>query len=180
MKRILLPIYIICILAAFSGCSEEPRIGEVIGRIDATDVAVTLDGVAIPAVEIDGKAAIAIDDLGEYGFIVNKDDENKRIDVTTDYMPEGVEPPVIGSAAPGTKISDIISTDAVVYINGVRIDSYYTGQKTYVLIEELGALTDEVNETFGYSDYNFNYNYDPSANSISLNAFRFPDSTKIL
>ena len=98
MKRILLLIYIICILAAFSGCSEEPRIGEVIGRIDATDVAVTLDGVAIPAVEIDGKAAIAIDDLGEYGFIVNKDDENKRIDVTTDYMPEGVEPPVIGSA----------------------------------------------------------------------------------
>lgn len=174
MKRILLLIYIICILAAFSGCNEEPRLGEVIGRIDATDVAVTLDGVAIPSVEIDGKAAIAIDDLSEYGFIVNRNDENKRIDVTTDYMPEGVEPPVIGSAAPGTKISDIISTDAVVYINGVRIDSYYTGKKTYVLIEELGALTDEVNETFGYSDYNFNYNYDPSANSISLNAFRFP------
>lgn len=88
MKRILLLIYIICILAAFSGCNEEPRLGEVIGRIDATDVAVTLDGVAIPSVEIDGKAAIAIDDLSEYGFIVNRNDENKRIDVTTDYMPE--------------------------------------------------------------------------------------------
>lgn len=150
--------------------------------VNTTDVSLFIDGLPAPAAEIGGKTAVTIDELSKYGFVVSEDSENNRINVTTDYMPDGFGGDTVSPSEPGIKIADIKETQTETYINSIKIESYYTGDDTYVCVEDLGELTDPYNEEFGYSDYNFNYEYDESSKTMHLNAFRFPelDTDKII
>lgn len=155
-------------------------ISEEVNCINTTDESVYLDGLPIQAAEAGGKTVISLSSLEKYGFIVSE--ENGVIKVTTDYMPEGFAGEEVQASEPGVKIADTVDSSAQVYINGIKTEAYFTGLEVYVPAAQLGELTDDYNKEFGYSDYNFNCEYDAESKTLRLNAFRFPelDSEKII
>ena len=157
------------------GGSGEPEEGSVIGGIYTTDVKASLDGIPIPVVEIDGKAAVSVGDMVSYGFTLSESAQYRRIDLKTDYIYGEVRGQESDPVNIGEKIYDIIYTGVETYINSVKINSYYNGADTYVCIDELCGLTDPYNEEFGYSDYNFNCEFNEAENRYYISAFRFPD-----
>ena len=170
-------------MLAASSCSQEkvPE-NESAGEIYYTNIKASIDGAAIPVVEINGKAAISLQDMASYGFTLSESAYYNRIDLKTDYMMQGMAGKDADPLHPGEKMCDLENTDVVTYVNNVRIDSYYNGVNTYVCIEDLCDLTDPYNVEVGFSDYNFNCTFNESENRYYINAFRFPelDTEKIL
>ncbi len=156
-------------------CDTQVGENETAAEIYYTDIKASIDGAAIPVVEINGKAAIKLQDMTGYGFVLSESAYNGRVDLTTDYMADGVAGKDADPRHPGEKLCDCVNTDVKVYINNVQIDSYYDGVNTYVCIEDLCEMTDPYNAEFGYSDYNFNCTYVSGENRYYINAFRFPD-----
>lgn len=151
--------------------------GDVIGTVYTTDIVTKLDGVPIPSYNIDGYTVIAIKDLRSYGFTVNFNEETRRADVITGDKPgdDNVYPDVPKSKY-GSIYGNVLYTDIVAYVNGVKIPSYNVDGYTCVMVEELGELKDDYNKEVGWSDYNFRHYFDADSLTLNLYAFRFENT----
>lgn len=173
MKK-LFPAAVLAVLAVCS-CAEAENVGDVIGEVYSTDILATVDGVPIPSYNIGGRTAIILEDLRSYGFGVEWNPDDRTLRVLTDYMPEAPQTPEVRRGSVGETVGNVLYTDITAYVNGIKINSYNIGGYTCACIEDLGELTDEYNREFGYSDYNFNYEWNPDERTVALNCFRFPE-----
>lgn len=171
MKKIILTAAA-CICTAASVYAQD--VGDVIGTVYTTDIITLVDSVPIPSYSIGGTTAIALSDLREYGFDVQFNEETRRVDVTTLTKPENITGIETKRGTVGGVCGNVLYTDIRAYVNGVEITSFNVEGRTCVRVEDLGALTDEYNVQWGYSDYNFNYRYDDSVRTLYLNSYRFP------
>lgn len=160
-----------------AACTKEHKAGDVLGDVYSADAVTLLDGVEIPSYSFDGKTVIALNDLDNYGFSVDLDEENKRMNVKTELKPSSYDTPEVKRGTAGEKCGQALYTDISAYVNGVQCPVCAFDGKIYASAETLGELTDDYNKEWGYSDYNFNYSRDVSANTLSLNAYRFPEIT---
>ncbi len=158
-----------------TGACSSHKEGSVIGEIYTTDIKASLDGIPIPVVEIEGRAAVAIEDMASYGFILSDSAQYRRRDLKTDYIYGDVIGHDSDPVTIGEKLCDILYTGVETYINSVRIESYYNGVNTYVCIDDLCRLDDPYNVEAGFSDYNFNCEFNEEEQRYYINAFRFPD-----
>lgn len=175
MKKIIFAAAAASMLIASSACADAENVGDVIGEIYSTDILATVDNVPIPSYNIGGRTVIVLEDLRSYGFIVDWNAENKTLRVTTDYMPENPGTGYVTRGQVGQIVGNVLYTDIITYVNGIKINAYNIGGYTCACIEDLGELTDDYNIEVGYSDYNFNYVWDQNTRTIALNSFRFPE-----
>ena len=71
-------------------CDTQVGENETAAEIYYTDIKASIDGAAVPVGEINGKAAIKLQDMTGYGFVLSESAYNGRVDLTTDYMADGV------------------------------------------------------------------------------------------
>lgn len=159
----------------YSGYMEMPKLSEPPlteeKRIYTTDTTVTVDGIPMEALEIDGETVIALEDLTKCDFEEDHRFDGEAFDMIAGYSYEyegnEIEPQtggaVLGSTTPSRDI---------VRVNGVKIDNDLFNDKHYVSVEKLGELDDPYNEEWGYSDYNMKLT--SNGNEKQLECFRFP------
>ncbi len=122
-----------------------PAVGSVIGSIYSTDILTYVSGASIRGYALDGKTAILVEDLANYGFIVGYDDLYRTLYafVKTNTYPhepaEGIERGTVGEIT-----GSIYASDIQTFINGTFVPSFTLDGKTAVAIEDIAA--DETQE----------------------------------
>ena len=76
--RICIPLLL---LAALSLSAAALRPGDVAGQVLATDIRAFIDGVEIPAYNIDGNLGVVAEDLNAYGFVTGYDNPTRTLNV---------------------------------------------------------------------------------------------------
>lgn len=120
---------------------EEIVIGEKIGEVLSTDIRVYIDGNEIQAYNIGGKMAVALKDLRAYGFCVDYDEKQRRVDVT--YTGEKITADLEQKPKNtdiGSYIADVISTDIKTFLNNSEVLSFNVGGFTHVYLYELSCF----------------------------------------
>ena len=141
------------------------NVGDVVGNIYSTDIVTYVDDIPITAYNIGGKTIIPIEDLRDYGFDVNWNEEDKVLEASVS------EAPVYGSGGNGSSgvtgsvAGNIYHTDITLFVNGIPLGSYNIGGVTCAAVEDLGADsdTDEV-----LSKYGMRYTYNDSDRTLRL------------
>ena len=132
--RICIPLLL---LAALPLSAAALRPGDVAGRVLATEIRAFIDGVEIPAYNIDGMVA---EDLDAYGFVTGYDDSSRTLTVTrTGAAVRGVEIPESSHRPSGTVIARVLYSDIRVYLDGREIPGYNIDGRTIILFSALDA-----------------------------------------
>ena len=171
MNRLLSILLLIALAFGCGACSFLSD--DAIGEAYSSDILATVDGTPIRSFHIDGKTAIALEDLRDYGFDVSYDEAARTLSVRTLEAPDEPHAPEVPRGTPGEVIGRIYKTDVTVRVNGVKIPAYTINGFLCAAIEDLGALTDPYNQEWGYSDYNMRYRWDEETRTITLECFRF-------
>lgn len=143
-----------------------PAVGSVIGSIYSTDILTYVSGASIRGYALDGKTAIHVEDLANYGFVVGYDDSARTLYAfvksnTYPFTTEGG----IDRGKVGEIVGSIYASDIKTYINGVLVPSFALDGKTAVAIEDIAAdeTTDETKKTC------MTYKWDGEMRTITLN-----------
>ena len=143
--------------------------GQVTGKICNTDILATLDGFPIESYSLDGKTAVALEDLSDYGFKVEYDNDRRQLFVWSygtieDYTPqENVFRGTVGGIRGYTYATDITAK-----LNGLDVPVYNIGGKLAAAIEDIGDAEHSRNSWCGWSDYLMRYRWDPETRTIAL------------
>ena len=106
MKNFLRNCIPLLLLAALSLSAAALRPGDVAGQVLATEIRAFIDGVEIPAYNIDGNLGVVAEDLNAYGFVTGYDDPTRTLTVArTGAAVRGVRgcagAPAVGRAGRG-------------------------------------------------------------------------------
>lgn len=135
--RICIPLLL---LAALPLSAAALRPGDVAGRVLATEIRAFIDGVEIPAYNIDGNLGVVAEDLDAYGFVTGYDDSIRTLTVTrTGAAVRGVEIPESSHRPSGTVIARVLYSDIRVYLDGREIPGYNIDGRTIILFSALDA-----------------------------------------
>ena len=135
--RICIPLLL---LAALPLSAAALRPGDVAGRVLATEIRAFIDGVEIPAYNIDGNLGVVAEDLDAYGFVTGYDDSSRTLTVTrTGAAVRGVEIPESSHRPSGTVIARVLYSDIRVYLDGREIPGYNIDGRTIILFSALDA-----------------------------------------
>lgn len=112
-------------------------IGDVIGTVYHTDIVAYINNYAIPSYAANGTSVVVAEDLREYGFDVEWNDDLRRLTITrnSDALPRGME--FTKNGVPSTAFTDMLYTDIEVYADGVKIPSYAINGWTMIPLESL-------------------------------------------
>ena len=94
---------------------------EIIGQVLSTDIRAYINGAEIPAYNIDGRLAIVVSDLNNYGFTTIYNNNTRRSSVTRNYYASGnfVSVPSKASGLPiGARVMDVYKSDITVDLDG--------------------------------------------------------------
>ena len=75
-------IFCLLLLAVLTLSAAALRPGDAVGTVLATDIRAFIDGVEIPAYNIDGHLGVVAEDLSAYGFAVEYTDETRTLSQT--------------------------------------------------------------------------------------------------
>lgn len=173
------------VLAMCTGFSAHAAVGDVVGNIYTTDIAADVDGMPIKSYNIGGRTAIVVEDLREYGFYVEWNEESRMVIVKTEYKPLTYPSYTHVKEAPGNIAGKIYETDIKVTINGLEIPSFNLGGITAVAIEDIVDLPGERYSYDGnvhqgmskpYADTGMYYVWNADSRTISLNSLRPGDT----
>ncbi len=143
---------------------------EAVGSVYSTDILAKVDGEAIPSYALDGKTAIALRDLENYGFSVAYYDSIRAAYITTGradgelHPIEGVERGRVGRV-----VGKVYESDIKAYVNGYEIPSYNIGGALVAAIEDI-AEPDDGSEfaEIGYSKTALASRWDGESRTIEL------------
>lgn len=171
---------IICAAAivggAFMQTSYAENVGDVIGTIYSTDITAYIDDMPIKSYNTGGRTVIPIEDLRDYGFEVEWNENSRELRAVISDRPAETPEPVIEKQVPGNAIGSIYYTDIRVFINGIEsIQTYNIGGVTCIAIEELGVDVFADNRP-KYSGYGMRYVYDDTSRTIRLYTLRTGDT----
>ena len=128
------------LLAVLSLSAAALRPGDVAGQVLATEIRAFIDGVEIPAYNIDGNLGVVAEDLGAYGFVTGYDDSIRTLTVTrTGAAVRGVAIPEGSHKPSGTVIARVLYSDIRVYLDGREVTGYNIDGRTILLFSSLDA-----------------------------------------
>lgn len=140
MKDFLRNCIPLLLLAALSLSAAALRPGDVAGQVLATEIRAFIDGVEIPAYNIDGNLGVVAEDLNAYGFVTGYDDPTRTLTVArTGAAVRGVEIPESSHQPSGTVIARVLYSDIRVYLDGHEIPGYNIDGRTIILFSSLDA-----------------------------------------
>ena len=138
MKNFLRNCIPLLLLAALSLSAAALRPGDVAGQVLATEIRAFIDGVEIPAYNIDGNLGVVAEDLNAYGFVTGYDDPTRTLTVArTGAAVRGVEIPESSHQPSGTVIARVLYSDIRVYLDGREIPGYNIDGRTIILFSSL-------------------------------------------
>lgn len=143
-----------------------PAVGSVIGSIYSTDILTYVSGASIRGYALDGKTAIHVEDLANYGFVVGYNDSTRTLYA---FVKSNTYPFTTAGAIDRGKVGEIVgsiyASDIKTYINGVLVPSFTLDGKTAVAIEDIAAdeTTDETKKTC------MTYKWNGEMRTITLN-----------
>ena len=133
-------ISLLLLAAALTLSAAALRPGDVAGRVLATEIRAFIDGVEIPAYNIDGNLGVVAEDLDAYGFVSSYDDATRTLTVTrTGAEVRGVEIPNAVQKPSGTVLMSVLYSDIRVYLDGRCVDGYNISGRTIILFSSLDA-----------------------------------------
>ncbi|MBQ7975088.1 MAG: hypothetical protein IJ300_05325, partial [Clostridia bacterium] len=183
MKRLQLTLF--AILNILLPCSVYAAVGDVAGNVYSTDIKAYVDGMEIQSYCLEGKTAISVEALREYGFEVTYYDDERTLFIERGAMPNKA-PDFTNSSAGlpvGTVISNYYETDIKTYMDGYRVQAYALNGFTVVAIEDLTEYKHH-HEAHGdfysldyamhrpFNDLGFYHIWNDCDRTISLNCLR--------
>ncbi|MEK8132650.1 hypothetical protein WMW72_32690 [Paenibacillus filicis] len=128
----------------FERALHNPKIGDKIGNVYATDIRAYVNGHLIPSLNIDGYTAVVAEDLRSYGFDVAWTPDQRRVTILP-RQDKPTEP--IPAASPseqpiGAKLGNVLYTDIETYYEDQAIPSYNIGGRTAIRLNDLDKLGD--------------------------------------
>lgn len=169
MKKSLLTVVLLVLLWGVLSCFVSAE--DVEGKIYSTDILAYVNGQPIDSYNIGGKTVVIAEELDNYGFSHEYDDEARILKVKSFFYGCYNEFAEIPRGKTGKIIGSVYETDIKVYFNGNEIKGYNIGGRTALCIEDMGEISDSVNETYGYSDYLGKYIWNPEDRTISFESF---------
>lgn len=169
--------------AAAAGSFADVPAGTKIGNLYATDIAAVWDGAVVPSYNIGGRTAVVLQDLADYGFLVEwtpGDGVNGgRVSVTTQALPETLPSYTPEeTAASGTVVGSIYATDISVEVNGVPIPAFNIGGHMAICLDSLcssdldNRFGVNINGNIGYSNAGFRLSWDGERHIASVTSLR--------
>ncbi len=113
---------------------------EVIGQVLSTDIRAYINGAEIPAYNIDGKLAIVVSDLNNYGFKTVYNNNTRRSSVTRNYSASGnfTSVPSKASGLPiGTRVMDVYKSDITVDLDGRVVPAVNVENRMAIFFSDL-------------------------------------------
>lgn len=124
--------------------------GEITGYARYTDIVAKIDGCAIASYNVDGRTAVMVKDLAQYGFYVFWNEEARTVYV----WPEALEPggpweqekPSYVPQPPEGRVGDpaysIYASDIQTFVAGEEKESFNIGGNTLIFLSDLTAYGD--------------------------------------
>ena len=149
MKKSRILIALVICLGIFSSIcingyvnTFELEVGDVVGHSVFTNVKTFINGAEIQSYAINDKIFIAVEDLADYYFIVEWDEDANIYNIERDleYVETDI-PSVIETGKAGDNHLPILFTDIKVYFEGYFIRSYNLDGKVVIFVDDLAAFT---------------------------------------
>jgi len=121
------------------------HVGDVVNIAAYTDIVAYINNFPIQSFNINGNTAICAEDLAKYGFSVvwNADTRTLNLIRSKDmFVSSNFTPTVIKKEDIGKKVYDVLYTDIITYINGIRIDSFNINGSTIIYFDDLSKFGD--------------------------------------
>ena len=153
------------------GLTASAEIGDVVGYVYSTDILATVNGVPIPSYCLDGKTAVAVRDLENYGFSVGYYDNARIALVSFDTFGDMELTPIEGveRGEVGEVIGEVLETDIVAYINGEYVPTYNIGGRLVAAIEDIAPWNDGSEfAAYGYAKTGMTYTWDEESRTVNL------------
>ena len=128
------------LLAAMLAAAALPCFAvEVIGQVLSTDIRAYINGAEIPAYNIDGKLAIIVSDLNNYGFKTHYNNDLRKTTVTRNYSASKfTSVPSKASGLPiGARVMDVYKSDIVVELDGRLVQAFNVDNRMAIYFTEL-------------------------------------------
>jgi len=111
-----------------------------IGTVLSTDINAYIDGVRIPSYNIDGKLAVIVSDLDNYGFVTKYDNALRKTSVTLDTSGKKItEIPSQSSNLPvGTPVMSVYASDIEVELDGEKVEAVNVDNRMAIFFTFLG------------------------------------------
>ncbi len=154
-----------------AGITASAEVGDVIGNVYSTDILAQVNGYPIPSYSLNGKTAIALRDLENYGFYVEYYEDHRTAAANSQFRPgneitpiEGVERGTVGAI-----VGNVLETDITAYINGEYVPTCNIGGTLTAAIEDIAPWNDgsEFSE-FGYAKTGMTYTWDEASRTVNL------------
>lgn len=169
MKKI---IIVLCLLLLYNFPCDA-KTGDVVGNIYSTDILTYVNDTLVEGFNIGGKTAIVVEDIQKScsSFTYNYNDEERLLTVTGIwYKNYNYSRDLnIKRGNPGKVSGKIYDTDIRVILNGSEVKGYNIGGKTAILIEDIGTITGNPNDKYGYSKYLCKFVWNNDDRTVKLN-----------
>ena len=140
------------------GDPYDANVGDVSGNIYSTDILTYVDDVPITSYNIGGKTIIPVEELRDYGFEVNWNEEDRVLEAEVSENPIYTSGQSVSRGVSGTIAGN--TTDIAVFINGMPFaKSYNIGGITCVAVEDMG-MDSETDSRPRYNKNNIVMNFD--------------------
>lgn len=128
---------------------------EIIGTVLSTDIRAYINGAEIPAYNIDGKLAIVVSDLNQYGFVTNYDNSRRKTTVTRNINAASfTSVPSKSEGLPiGTPVMSVYASDIRVELDGRIVPAFNVDNRMAIYFTELkeyGSYTYDNNTRASY------------------------------
>lgn len=156
-------IFAVAALIVLFNITALAKSGDAIGNIYSTDILAFINDVPVQSYSIDGKTAIILEDLAEYGIRCNYSDELRTLVANSEFWDSSLKKQVERGKV-GSIVGKIYETDIKTYMNGLPIQAYAIKGKMAVAIEDLG----KTEKGFEYSPYNMKCVWNGKDRTIKL------------
>ena len=112
---------------------------EIIGSVLATDIRAYINGAEIPAYNIDGKLAIIVSDLNNYGFTTQYNNDLRKTTVKRNLSASSfTSVPSKASGLPiGTPVMSVYASDITVELDGRQVPAFNVDNRMAIYFTEL-------------------------------------------
>ena len=112
---------------------------EIIGQVLSTDIRAYINGAEIPAYNIDGRLAIVVSDLNNYGFRTSYNNDLRKSSVTRNpYASSFTSVPSKASGLPiGARVMDVYKSDITVELDGRPVQAFNVDNRMAIYFSDL-------------------------------------------
>ena len=122
-----------------AGPGKTANVGQVVGQVLSTDIRAYVNGAEIPAYNIDGRLAVLVSDLNQYGFVTSYDNSLRKTTVTRNRNAKSFSsvPSKASDLPVGTPVMSVYSTDITVEMDGRKVDAFNVDNRMAIFFSEL-------------------------------------------